>query len=79
MCERNFQYSQNTNAYVLFRLLIAGSAYSLEYFTLTSPTYIHHDDESSDAINVPGRFPFGSQNFSSLFVRLYLVAAERVI
>ena len=52
-------------------VIVAESANVLEYFTLTSPTYLpRHDDGSSDAINVPGGFPFGSQNFSSIFVRL---------
>ena len=46
------------------------SVSSLEYFTLTSPTYLPYgDDESSEAIDIPGGFPFGSQNFSSIFVR----------
>ena len=48
----------------------AGSISRLQYFTLTSPTYLPRlDDGSSDAIDVPGGFPFGSQNFSSVFVR----------
>ena len=56
---------------VLFWLLIAaGSEIILEYFTLTSPTFLQRElDGSSDAIDVPGGFPFGSQNFSSIFVR----------
>ena len=56
---------------VLFWLLIAaGRESALEYFTLTSPTFLpRRDDGSSDAIDVPGGFPFGSQNFSSIFVR----------
>ena len=56
-----------------FQFLIAVSEdSSFEYFTLTSPTYLPRDDDgSSDAIDVPGGFPFGSQNFSSIFVRLH--------
>ena len=56
---------------VLFWLLIAdGREIVLEYFTLNSPTFLQsEDDGSSDAIDVPGGFPFGSQNFSSIFVR----------
>ena len=56
---------------VLFWLLIAaGSEIILEYFTLTSPTFLQRElDGSSDAIDVPGGFPFGSRNFSSIFVR----------
>ena len=46
-----------------------GSVSSLEYFTLSSPTYLRRrDDGHSDAINVLGGFPFGSQYFSSIFV-----------
>ena len=56
---------------MLFWLLIAaGSEIILEYITLTSPVFPPRDDDgSSDAIDVPGGFPFGSQNFSSIFVR----------
>ena len=56
---------------VLFWLLIAvGSENILEYFTLTSPTFLQRDDDgSSDVIYAPGGFPFGSRNFSSIFVR----------
>ena len=56
---------------VLFWLLIAaGRESALEYFTLTSPTFLPRVlDGSSGPIDVPGGFPFGSQNFLSFFVR----------
>ena len=56
---------------VLFWLLIAAGRESVfEYFSLTSPTFLQRElDGSSDAIDVPGGFPFGSQTFSSIFVR----------
>ena len=57
--------------------IIAGNAH-LEYFTLTSPTFLPRElDGSSDAIDVPGGFPFGSQNFSSILVRWHLAVVEQ--
>ena len=49
--------------------LIAGNAH-VEYFTLNSPTFLQRNLHGfSDVINVTGGFLFGSQNFSSIFVR----------
>ena len=47
-----------------------GRVSSLEYFILTSPTYLPRDlDGSSDAIYVPGGFSFGSHIFYFIYVR----------
>ena len=62
--------AKRTRPDYFFLIVGSDSEMSLEYFTLTSPIYLPRlDDGSSDAINVSGEFPFGSQNFSSLFVR----------
>ena len=50
-------------------IFTAGSASSLQYFTLTSPTFLLRVlDGASDPISTPG-FPFGSQIFFTIFVR----------
>ena len=37
---------------------------------MSSPSFLPpFDDGSSDPIGVPGQFPFGSQLFTSIFVR----------
>ena len=51
-------------------LFTTGGKNSLVYFILTMPTFLPRFlDGFSDSIIVPGGFPFGSQIFSSIFVR----------
>ena len=52
--------------------ITTGSARSLEYFMLTSPIFLPPSlIGSSDAITVPGGFPFGSQRFFFIYVRIW--------
>ena len=60
--------------YTLYHFFIAGSANSLEYFALNTPIFLPPaDDGSSDVISISGGFPFGSQTFSSMFVRWWTI------
>ena len=67
---QNAQCKVPTQRVYFLDILIAGRPVSLEYFTLTLPVFLpREDDGTSDAIDVPGGFPFGSRTFIHTYVR----------